>query len=459
MMVGMEWLIGAIGGIVGGAIVGLIAAWRLRRGDDGGAAVQSALNDVKTGIDRTERAVREEIARSREEAAGQGRQLREEINALLRTGNELLTKTLTQLSQEQRLQLDSLAARQKERLEEFAQNLAKLTESSEKKSETLRTTVEQRLQQIQEQNSKKLDEMRQTVDEKLQGTLEKRLGESFKLVSDRLEQVHKGLGEMQSLATGVGDLKRVLTNVKTRGTWGEIQLGNLLEQVLSPDQYATNVCTRDGSAERVEFAIRLPGRSEDADAPVWLPLDSKFPQEDYQRLQDAQEKADPELVESCFKDLERIIKNSAKDIRDKYLNPPQTTDFAIMFLPTEGLYAEVIRRPGLVDLVQRQYRVNIAGPTTLAAFVNALQMGFRTLAIQKRSSEVWELLGAVKTQFGDFGGILEKVQDKLRLATNNIEDASKKARSIERKLRNVQELPSIDAATLLSSGPDLEEVN
>ena len=280
------------------------------------------------------------------------------------------------------------------------------------------------------------------MDEKLHATLEQRLGESFKLVSERLELVHKGLGEMQTLASGVGDLKKVLTNVKTRGTWGEVQLEALLEQLLAPEQYVKNAVTKKGSNERVEFAVKLPEN-------VLLPIDAKFPQEDYQKLLDAQEQANPVLVEEMAKQLEAKIKAEAKSIKERYINPPDTTDFAIMFLPTEGLYAEVLRRTGLFETLQRQYRVTIAGPTTLAAFLNSLQMGFRTLAIQKRSSEVWTLLGAVKTEFGKFGDILEKTNKKLQEASNTLQDAAQKSRTIEKKLKSVQELPVHEATSLI----------
>ncbi|MDO9263294.1 MAG: DNA recombination protein RmuC, partial [Desulfosalsimonadaceae bacterium] len=288
----------------------------------------------------------------------------------------------------------------------------------------------------------------QTVDEKLQGTLEKRLGESFKQVSERLELVHKGLGEMQTLATGVGDLKRVLTNVKTRGTWGEVQLGALLEQVLSPDQFETNVATKGGS-ERVEFAIRLPGQGTDRDEVVWLPIDAKFPIEDYQRLMEAQERADVEGVEAAGKQLESRVKACASDICRKYLNPPKTTDFGILFLPIEGLFAEVIRRTGLVDAIQRDCRVVIAGPTTLWSILSSLQMGFRTLAIQKRSSEVWNLLGAVKTEWTKYGDVLDAVQKKLHQASDTIEKAKSRSRAVGRKLKDVQELPIEEAIVML----------
>jgi DNA recombination protein RmuC len=296
--------------------------------------------------------------------------------------------------------------------------------------------------------------MRRTVDEKLHETLEKRLGDSFKLVSERLEQVHKGLGEMQTLATGVGDLKRVLTNVKTRGGWGEVQLESILEQLFTIEQFAKGVATRPGSREIVDFAIRLPGRGE-GDTPVWLPIDAKFPREDYERLLDAQERADVDAAKLAGNQLERAVRLQAKSISDKYLAPPHTTDFAVMFLPTEGLYAEVIRRPGIVDSLQRECRVVVAGPTTLTALLNSLQMGFRTLAIEKRSSEVWHVLGAVKTEFGKFGEVLDKVQKKLDEASKQIEQTGVRSRAISRQLRTVQELPSADSERLL--GPAAAE--
>lgn len=306
--------------------------------------------------------------------------------------------------------------------------------------ESVRSIVDLRLKQLQEDNSKQIDRMRATVDEKLQGTLEKRLGESFKLVSDRLEQVHQGLGAMRQLASDVGGLQRVLTNVKTRGGWGEVQLGALLEQVLTPDQFARNVKTREESSERVDFAIKLPG--DENGAPVWLPIDAKFPTEDYQRLLAAQEKGDVPAIDDAMKNLETQLKKSAKDICQKYINPPKTTDFALMFLPTEGLYAEAIRRVGLAEQAQRDCRVVFAGPTTLAALLNSLQMGFRTLAIQKRSSEVWNLLAGVKTEFGKFGEALSAVKDKLDQAARQVDHVAVRSRAITKKLRDVEELPS-----------------
>jgi DNA recombination protein RmuC len=341
---------------------------------------------------------------------------------------------------------------QKDQLDIFSSQLKTLTDHNIQKLDKINETVEQKLAALQEDNNKKLEQMRATVDEKLHDTLEKRLGESFKIVSERLEQVHKGLGEMQSLAIGVGDLKKVLTNVKTRGTFGEIQLGSLLEQILTREQYDTNVVTKKGTNARVEFAIRLPGRGNMDDDSVWLPIDAKFPQEDYLRLVEAQELGNPLLVEESSKQLERAVKEMAKAIRDKYLDPPATTDFGIMFLPTEGLFAEILRRTGLFELLQREFKVIITGPTTLAALLNSLQMGFKTLAIEKRSSEVWTLLGAVKTEFASFGAVLLKTKKKLDEASNTIDAATTRTRVIERKLRNVQELPAAEAAKLLDDG-------
>jgi DNA recombination protein RmuC len=333
------------------------------------------------------------------------------------------------------------------------QQLSQLSESSDRRSAEVRATLEQKLKDIEATNALKLDEMRRTVDEKLHATLEHRLGESFKLVSDRLEQVHRGLGEMQTLAAGVGDLKKVLTNVKTRGTWGEVQLEALLEQVLTIDQYAKNVATVPKSQERVEFAVRLPGRHDDTGVhpaePVWLPIDAKFPREDYERLIDAQERADPVGVEEAGRALENRIKAEAKAIADKYIAPPHTTDFALLFLPTEGLYAEVLRRPGLSDLLQRNFRVSIAGPTTLTALLNSLQMGFRTLAIERRSSEVWQVLGAVKTEFGKFGDVLAKTKAQLLTVTRTIEAAETRTRAMGKQLRTVEALPGEQVAGLL----------
>ena len=335
---------------------------------------------------------------------------------------------------------------QKDQLDSFSQQLMALSKLNEDKLETMRNTLETQLRVLQEDNTEKLEQMRNIVDEKLQSTLDKRLGESFRQVSERLEQVYRGLGEMRSLATGVGDLKKVLTNVKTRGTWGEFRLSHILEQILSPDQYAANVATKKNSNERVEFAVKLPGPSADREKIVWMPIDAKFPQEDYQRLLDAREAADRDLAEKHLKNLENRIRAEGRTIREKYLDPPNTTDFGIMFLPVEGLYAEVLRRPGLCDTLQREYRIVVTGPTTLAALLNSLQMGFRTLAIEKRSSEVWQLLGTVKTEFGRFGDILARTKKKLQEAGNTLDKAEIRTRAITRQLRKVQEIPLTDAA-------------
>ena len=331
--------------------------------------------------------------------------------------------------------------------------LDRLTKANEDKLAEMRATLEAKLKELQTGNEAKLEQMRLTVDEKLHKTLETRLGESFKLVSERLEAVHKGLGDMQTLAADVGNLQKVLTNVKARGTWGEVQLENLLEQMLTAEQYAKNVATKPGSSERVEFAIRLPGRAGD-DQPVWLPIDAKFPREDYERLVEAEDRADAVAAEAAAKQLEIRIRDEAKKIHEKYIAPPHTTDFGLLFLPIEGLYAEVLRRPGLTDRLQREYRVTVAGPTTLAALLNSLQMGFRTLAIEKRSSEVWQVLGAVKTEFGKFGELLARTKKQLDTVSSTLGDAESKTRTIERKLRNVEQLSDPQARVLLGDSTD-----
>src|SRR5881392_1694626 len=373
----------AIGLIAGGFIAGVIVLLVRREGNGG---VSSEL--VKR-LEIVARSLRDEFSRNREEAGAAAKNQREE-----------LTKSL----------------------------------------ENVRSVVDLRLGQLKEDNAKQLDKMRATVDEKLQGTLEKRLGESFKLVSDRLDQVHQGLGAMQQLARDVGGLQRVLTNVKTRGGWSEWQLGVLLEEMLTQDQFAKNMKMREDTDERVEFAIKLPG--DENGAPVWLPIDAKFPMEHYDRLAAAQEKGEPAVVESAIKTLETQLKRCAKDICEKYINPPKTTDFALLFLPSEGLYAEAIRRVGLVQNVQRDCRVTFVGPTTLAALLNSLQMGFRTLAIQRHSSEVWNLLATVKTEFGKFGDALSAVKEKIDQASRKMEDVDVRSRVITKKLRDVEELPS-----------------
>ena len=370
--------------------------------------------------ERLERTMRDDGARDREE-----------LNRSLRDVSESL---LGRLAENMSLQ--------KDQWEIFSRQLTDLAAQSVQKLDRINESVALQLRHLQEDQRRQLEAIRATVDEKLQDTLEKRLGESFRLVSERLETVQKGLGEMQTLAAGVGDLKKVLTNIKTRGTFGEIRLGTLLEEILSPDQYAANVATQPDSDHRVEFAVRMPGRHDDPRQVVWLPLDAKFPQEDHLRLLEAQEQGNPGQVEEASRQLERTLRDMAKSIRDKYLAPPHTTDFAIMFLPTESLYAEVLRRDGLFAQLQREFRVVITGPTTLAALLNSLQMGFRTLAIERRSSEVWELLGAVKTEFANFGGILEKTRKKIMEAGNTIEKAAVRSRAIERRLRDVQGLPA-----------------
>jgi len=376
-------------GVLGASLLVAIVLLLARRGASNDGALAGKIDLLERAQERSERMLREEMARSREEGANTAKVQREE-----------LTKSL----------------------------------------EGVRSIVDLRLKQLQEDNAKQIDKMRATVDEKLQGTLEKRLGESFKLVSDRLEQVHQGLGAMQQLASDVGGLQRVLTNVKTRGGWSEWQLGVLLEEMLTPEQFAKNMKTRDDTDERVEFAIKLPG--DENGAPVWLPIDAKFPMEHYERLTTAQENGDPTAVETAMKTLETQLKRCAKDICEKYINPPKTTDFALLFLPSEGLYAEAIRRVGLVQNVQRDCRVTFVGPTTLAALLNSLQMGFRTLAIQKRSSEVWNLLAAVKTEFGKFGEALSAVKEKIDQASRKMEDVDVRSRVITKKLRDVEELPS-----------------
>ena len=332
---------------------------------------------------------------------------------------------------------------------ELREEVTKSIDATQASLDRVRGTLDQRVRELQEGNERKLDEMRRTVDEKLHDTLEKRLGESFKLVSDRLDTVHKGLGEMQQLATGVGDLKRVLTNVKARGTWAEVQLGAILEQVLTPDQFSKNVSIRPDTAERVEFAVRLPGPLDDPASCVWLPIDSKFPQEDWLRLQDASDHGDVPGVQAASDALIRTVRGSAKEIHDKYVHPPASTDFAIMFLATEGLFAEVLRHPSVVSDLQQQYRVVVAGPTTLAAILTSLRMGFQTLVVEQRAAEVWRVLGAVKTEFGKFGDVLDKVQRQLTTASRTIEETGQRSRAMEKKLRSAERLPDAEAAMVL----------
>jgi len=340
----------------------------------------------------------------------------------------------------------------------MTKQLKDLTESNQNALDRIRTTFDSRIKELQEGNEKKLDEMRKTVDEKLHETLEKRLGESFMLVSDKLEAVHKGLGEMQNLATGVGDLKRVLTNVKARGTWAEVQLGAILEQILTPGQYEKNVRVKVESSETVEYAVRLPGPKSDPDACVWLPIDSKFPQEDYLRVQEAAEKGDPEAVQRATDALARTVRMAARDVHDKYVNPPNTTDFGIIFLATEGLYAEVLRQPALVDELLQRYRIVVAGPTTLAAILSSLRMGFQTLAIEQRAAEVWKVLAAVKTEFAKFGAVLDRVRRQLKTASRTIEETGVRTRAMERRLRSVEQLTEDEARRILELQVPAEEL-
>ena len=425
----------------------LFGFWQSRQRAQGQSPELAALHaDMREGFERLARTLREELAQNRKEAAETAFRAREEQG-----------RTLGELAERLGQHLAQLGTLQAERLEGFARELGRYSQGLDERFVQLRSAVESRLQAIQTENAGKLEEMRRTVDEKLHATLEQRLGESFRLVSERLEQVHRGLGEMQHLANGVGDLKRVLTNVKTRGSWGEVQLASLLEQLLAAEQYASNVATRPGSGERVEFAIRLPGSQPDA--PVWLPIDAKFPMEDYQRLLEAQERADPVAVEEAARGIETRLKAEARSIREKYVAPPHTTDFALLYLPIEGLYAEALRRPGLVDTLQREWRVSLAGPTTLAALLNSLQMGFRTLAIEQRSAEVWAVLGAVKTEFGKFGEALAHTRKKLDEASNSIGKAETRTRVLSRRLKEVEALPSGEAERLIGSadlGPDDE---
>ncbi|MBL4775356.1 MAG: DNA recombination protein RmuC [Mariprofundus sp.] len=442
--------------------------------------------------------IRDELRLSRKEAADDARSLREEVAGIQRVASETLIKAIDDMGKSQQQGLATVESRvkalvdsnearldklktaietqmkamqsgnessiekmqkaiekvvvdmtfaQKESSQVAEKRIKSIAESNESRLDKLRETVEVQMQSLQANNDKKLEQMRQTVDEKLQSTLEKRLGESFKLVSDRLEAVQRGLGDMQNLATGVGDLKRMLTNVKTRGTWGEFQIGDILEQILTPDQYAKNVKPKPDSGNIVEYAVRLPGQG--GVEQLWLPIDAKFPQEDYQRLMDAADRADADGVEKSTAALIRAIQLSAKDIADKYIEPPYTTDFAIMFLPTEGLYSEVLRQPGMVEKLQHEYRIVIAGPTTLSALLNSLRMGFRTLAIEQRSSEVWTILSAVKTEFGKFGGILAKVKKQLDTASNTIEQTGVRTRAMERKLRDVEGLSAAESEQTL----------
>jgi DNA recombination protein RmuC len=411
---------------------------------------KSLLQERQHSLDRMDRLERE--VRMQLQASAQG--TRQELSASLAQFHSATLQQLDALKVQMQQQAQSGRQEQAQSLTRFAdtmnQTLANLTESNAQRMLEVRATLESKMRELQTDNGTRLEEMRRTVDEKLHATLETRLTESFRQVSERLERVHQGLGEMQQLAIGVGDLKRVLTNVKTRGTWGEVQLEMLLEQVLTVDQYAKNVETIAGSGARVEFALKLPG-AVDGGAPVWMPIDAKFPKEQYERLVEAAERADADGVALAGRELERAVRGEAKTIAEKYLAPPHTTDFAILFLPTEGLYAEVMRRPGLADELQRTVRVSIAGPSTLSALLNSLQMGFRTLALEKRSSEVWQVLGAVKTEFTKFGDVLSNTRLALEKAAKNIETAEMRSRQMSRKLKSVEALPSEAAQLLLGS--------
>ncbi len=457
-----EWMV--VAGVVLGLLqlVLLVLLLRGRPGTDTQAHAQELaqqeaqrqelLARLQSSSERVERELRREV----QESARSGRQ---ELAQNLATFQQSLVQQTAEATRTQNTQIDAfgqqLALLQKTLSDTLANQLSALSESNARRMAEVRQTLEAQLAQLQTTNSAKLDEMRATVDEKLQTTLQARLGESFKQVAERLEQVHKGLGEMQSLAQGVGDLKHLLTNVKTRGMFGEAQLASLLEQVFVPDQYATQVATRPGSKNVVDFAIKLPGKSDNGE-PLWLPIDAKFPNEDYERLLDAQGRADAAAAEAAGKALEMRIRLEAKSISEKYVEPPYTTDFAILFLPTEGLYAEVLRRPGLMEALQREHRITLAGPTTLLAMLSSLQMGFRTLALEKRSSEVWQVLGAVKTEFSKFGDVLAKVKSQTETVLKTLDSAEVRSRAMGRALKKVEALPDTQAQALLPIDRDLD---
>ncbi|MEY4345522.1 MAG: hypothetical protein RL032_1354 [Pseudomonadota bacterium] len=414
--------------------------------------LQDLRAQLQTATERLERELRTEITES-------SRGGRQELTQNLATFQQTLVQQSAEATRTQNTQIDAfgqqLAVLQKSLSDTLTLQLSNVSESNARRMAEVRQTLEAQLAQLQTTNAAKLDEMRATVDEKLQTTLQARLGESFKQVAERLEQVHKGLGEMQTLAQGVGDLKHLLTNVKTRGMFGEAQLASLLEQVFVPDQYAVQIATRPGSKNVVDFAIKLPGKSDDG-APLWLPIDAKFPNEDYERLLDAQGRADVAAAEAAGKALELRIRLEAKSISEKYVEPPHTTDFAILFLPTEGLYAEVLRRPGLMEGLQREHRITLAGPTTLLAMLSSLQMGFRTLALEKRSSEVWQVLGAVKTEFGKFGGMLDKARAQTETVLKTLTDADVRTRAMGRALKKVEALPESASQVLIPIDKDLD---
>jgi DNA recombination protein RmuC len=415
-----------------------------------GRSVDSRIKDLQEGTEAKLEATRGVLDRIRDTVDEKLDTVRGDMTAGLKTHSESLVASLDRTGSTQVERLDAMTKQVKDVAEGNQTVLERIRATFDKRVDELRQTLDARVKEMQEGNERKLEEMRQTVDEKLQGTLEKRLGESFKFVSDRLEMVHKGLGEMQGLATGVGDLKRIFSNVKVRGTWAEVQLGGILEQMLTMDQWDKNVCVKEGSSERVECAIRLPGSRDDRGRCMWLPIDSKFPTEDYARLQLAAEAGDSEAVQSATDALLRALKAAAKDIADKYINPPATTDYAIMFLATEGLYAEALRQPQFVEELQQRFRVVIAGPTTLSAIVSSLRLGFQTLAVEQRAAEVWRVLGAVKTEFGKFGGVLDRVQRQLSTVTRTIEETGTRTRQMERKLREVEQMDPKESATILA---------
>ncbi|HEV8241925.1 MAG TPA: DNA recombination protein RmuC [Thermoanaerobaculia bacterium] len=445
------------------ALGALVVALRaLRRGGADEPRVTEALRGEQS---RLEQSLRGDLRTGREEAAQSARGLREELAQAVERSADKQLRAVGEMAAMQRgllqdntRQVEALTLATQTALEgvraALDAQLRAAGETVQGRLDVIRETVDNRLAQLQQRNEAKLEEMRKTVDEQLHGTLEKRLGESFQIVSGRLEAVHRGLGEMQALAAGVGDLRRVLTNVKARGTWAEVQLGAILEQVLTPDQYAKNVRVKEDSEERVEFAVRLPGRSGVHAKPVWLPIDSKFPTEAYLRLMASADAADAEAVQASVAELVRTVRLCARGIAERYVSPPSTTDFAVLFLPTEGLYAEVLRQPGLVEQLQDTYRVVVAGPTTLAALLSSLRMGFRTLAIEQRASEVWNVLGAVKTEFGKFGEVLDKVKRQLSTASRTLTETGARTRAMERKLREVEELPAKESSRVLQLGDE-----
>ena len=491
-------------------VINIVLTLTHKKANDNTNELKNYLIKIDSEATKIDPLIRDEFSRSREENRKSFKENREELSVSFKLLGDTLSQTIANLSSAQKDQFDSFSIQlnelvktfddktqkllelldksakenrteqtvslksfedkftqnvkdfndlQKQKFEDLSIKQEQIKKDTEEKLKEIRETVGNSLQKLQDENSKKLEEMRIVVDEKLHETVEKRFNESFKLISERLEQVHKGLGEMQTLASGVGDLKKVLTNVKTRGNLGEIQLGAILEQILSPEQFEQNAVIKENSQERIEYVIKLPGKSNDYKS-LLLPIDSKFPTEDYQRLLDAYENMsslNTKDVEIISKQFENAVKKNAKDIRDKYINPPVTTDFAIMFVPTEGLYAEILRRTGLFEILQRDYKITVVGPTNLVAFLSSLQMGFKTLAIEKRSSEVWEILGAVKTEFGNFGTILEKTKKKLQEATNVIDQAGVRSRVIERKLRTVQELPQEQSIALLGEAIEIEQ--